>query len=76
MVYWHHMVRGGEIPGVCEDARARVGRPGASSRGSAPIRRKGDEVREEKEVDHGIRGAPAEDTREGDIVVGMVIAGR
>ena len=26
VVYWHHLTRGGEIPGVCEDGRARVGR--------------------------------------------------
>ena len=59
VVYWHHLTRGGEIPGVCEDARARVGRPSAGSWGAIPIRRKGDGMRKEGDEDHGV-GAPAE----------------
>lgn len=67
LVYWHHLTRGGEIPGVCEDARARVGRPSAGSRGAIPIRRKGNGVREEeKDMDHSV-GVPIE---------GVVVAGR
>jgi hypothetical protein len=33
LVYWHHLVRSGEIPGVVEDARARVARAEGESGG-------------------------------------------
>jgi hypothetical protein len=32
-VFWHHLARGGEIPGVCDDRRARPPPPTAAARG-------------------------------------------
>ena len=50
VVYWHHLSRRGELPGVCDDDRARA------SRGFGPRRRSALATTDEDDADSDVQG--------------------